>query len=369
MGLRFLKRSRVLLLFTFIVSSTQSFSQTHDDWTMFGVRPLAMGNAFVAVADDFNALYYNPAGLARIKEWRVEIVNPRFDVSTNTYFLAKSIKSKGKMELADELDTINDNAGKPNYVGFGLTPYFIAPGFGFGIGSNTYASFIAHKNVEVQLNTKSKLLVPISKAANFFSDRLSLGATVKVEALAGIDRDISVNNISIISKNTNSDTTLDEFLESGKGVGVDLGLLFTPHDTPMEPTFGMSITDLGGTKFSRLLKKGHVTKGIPPSVNTGISFKPIKTEHQYLLVAIDTQMINQDKHFSHKLGFGLEYGAGSIFKIEAGLLNGYPTAGLQIDLMIFKLRLATYAIDRSNLVGLEKNFIDRRVSLQLKLLI
>ena len=36
-------------------------------WTHYGVRPLGMGNAFVAVADDFNSLFYNPAGLARLK--------------------------------------------------------------------------------------------------------------------------------------------------------------------------------------------------------------------------------------------------------------------------------------------------------------
>ena len=32
-----------------------------------GARALGMGGAFVAVADDANALYYNPAGLALIE--------------------------------------------------------------------------------------------------------------------------------------------------------------------------------------------------------------------------------------------------------------------------------------------------------------
>ena len=31
-----------------------------------GARPLGMGHAFVAVADDVNAVYYNPAGLINI---------------------------------------------------------------------------------------------------------------------------------------------------------------------------------------------------------------------------------------------------------------------------------------------------------------
>ena len=32
-----------------------------------GVRPTGMGNAYIAISDDFNALWYNPAGLTKIK--------------------------------------------------------------------------------------------------------------------------------------------------------------------------------------------------------------------------------------------------------------------------------------------------------------
>ena len=34
--------------------------------TGYGARPSALGKAFVALADDANALYYNPAGMAFI---------------------------------------------------------------------------------------------------------------------------------------------------------------------------------------------------------------------------------------------------------------------------------------------------------------
>lgn len=37
-----------------------------------GVRPQGMGNSFVAVADDVNAIYWNPAGLALIKDQQVQ---------------------------------------------------------------------------------------------------------------------------------------------------------------------------------------------------------------------------------------------------------------------------------------------------------
>jgi hypothetical protein len=41
-----------------------------------GVRPLGMGGAFTALADDENALYYNPAGLTAIDGLDLGVVNP-----------------------------------------------------------------------------------------------------------------------------------------------------------------------------------------------------------------------------------------------------------------------------------------------------
>ncbi len=371
MGLRSLKTGRFLFLLTFFLTTTEGFSQ--DTWTQFGVRPLAMGNAFVGVADDFNALYYNPAGLARIKEWELEIINPKFDISANTYFLAKTLKKKGKMSLSDTFQTISDETGKPNYIGFSLTPYYIRPGWGFGLTSDTFASFIPHQDgVDIDTKAYTQLTtIPVSHARNFFANRLSLGATFKLIGTAGFDENVTMGNISLVvpKSQTGSNLKLKDFLVSGLGFGVDLGLLFTPSETPMEPTFGMSVINIGGIAYRKLLKSGTTAPNVAPIVNTGFSIKPYKTDRMYVLVALDTHMINKPSHFSHKLNLGVEWGFGKIIKVEAGLHEGYLTGGFQFDVWLFKLRLATYRVDRSPLVGMENSLTDRRVVLQFKLLI
>ena len=58
-----------------------------------GARPMGMGNAFEAVADDINALHYNPAGIAQTDEKFFEILAVRLRATT---------------DLVKELDTIND---------------------------------------------------------------------------------------------------------------------------------------------------------------------------------------------------------------------------------------------------------------------
>ena len=54
------------LIIYFIIFSSILFSQ---DQLFVGTRPLGMGGAFIAVADDGNTITWNPAGLPRLR-WK-----------------------------------------------------------------------------------------------------------------------------------------------------------------------------------------------------------------------------------------------------------------------------------------------------------
>ena len=86
---------------TFIVSTllalfSISFLAIAEDgreplFLFHGARALGLGNGFEAVADDINALHYNPAGLAQID---------------NTLFQFLALRARVTDDLAGELDTI-----------------------------------------------------------------------------------------------------------------------------------------------------------------------------------------------------------------------------------------------------------------------
>src|SRR3989338_7925440 len=58
-----------------------------------GLRPLGMGGAFTAVADDENAIFYNPAGMNNIEGFGgVEILNPFVEVSRETIDFFKDLQ-------------------------------------------------------------------------------------------------------------------------------------------------------------------------------------------------------------------------------------------------------------------------------------
>jgi len=52
-----------------------------------GARPAAMGDAFVGLADDANALFWNPAGLALVEARQVSLMHTQYLVDTSYQFL------------------------------------------------------------------------------------------------------------------------------------------------------------------------------------------------------------------------------------------------------------------------------------------
>lgn len=346
-------------------------------WTYFGLRPLGMGNAFVGVADDHNALFYNPAGLARLPEWDVEIINPTISTNLNTIKFAQKASDSGTKK---DISLLTDELGKRHFASLPIAPHVVGPHFGIGMGVDDFFSMVVHGDVSVDLEVGATTLIPVGFGFNFLDKKLSLGIAPKVIGrVAVIDR-LDMDTISLFLSQSADDTKetsqeslskkLSSLIEGGWGLGVDVGMLYSPP-APMNPTLGISIADVGSSSYNKL-NVFSIDKTPAPrqaAVNTGVSLRPFSYGPMYLLLALDAHMVNQPLDYSHKLNAGAELGLGQVLKFQAGMKEGYPTAGMQLDLWLMTLRLATYAIDHGPVVGLNENFVERRIALQLNLLI
>lgn len=372
----------VILAASVIVNMGQMASAKELRWTQYGLRPLGMGNAYVAVADDYNALFYNPAGIARLKEWDGEFLNPTLEVSDTTISFAQDLAKLtggGAGGTAEVLDLLQNQTGKVHHLSFFLTPHLIFKNFGFAIGTEIETTMVVHSDIDIEFALGPRIIAPITYAQNLFNDKLSIGASVKLVARGGVDNSFNLETISAFTdKSSSTDESasgdkkdISDFVEGGYGIGFDTGILFTPVKT-MEPTLGVSITDAGGTTYEKIDIQGTAI-GAPearlPSVNTGISLKPIMTDNTYLLVAADAHMINQAVHYSQKFNLGLEWGFRKILKLQTGLKAGYLTGGMQFDVGLLSLRFATYTVDHAPVVATHDDLTERRFLLQLKLLI
>jgi hypothetical protein len=338
-----------------------------------------MGNAYVAVADDFNALFYNPAGLARLNEWDGEFINLALELSQDTRnFYDDLTDTQGTSQsdqesLESTLDLIDNNTGRDQHIGFGLTPHLVFPHFGIGMGFQFDLTAAWHRQITVDLRVGPDVVMPIGFAMNFLDDRLSVGGSIKFRARGGIDQEFSMEDIESLNSNNDSDDPnqkeLEDYVFAGSGVGADIGLLFTPIK-PMAPTIGLSITDMGGTSFTKFDTGSDTEVGTPdlvlPSVNVGLSLRPIEVGGMYLMTSMDMHSINQPYSFSRKLNLGTEFGYGSFFKAQAGLHQGYLSAGVQLDVGLLSLRFVSYAVEFGEYAGTKEN---RRYAVQLKLLL
>jgi len=367
-----LSNGLVLTLLLFCTVLARPAEAREQRWTHFGLRPLGMGNAYVAVADDYNALFYNPAGLARLKSWYLEVINPGVELADHTYKTINQVTGLAKAQtgaISDTLNLFKDQTGRIQHLGGYLTPYWVFKHFGVGIGLDISASLVPHSDVNIEFDAGSTVIAPVGLAFNFFDDRLSLGATLKMIGRAGVTQTLSVQSIATLASSASGGNQLkvEDYVEAGKGHGMDVGLLFTPTKT-MEPTLGVSIIDLGGSTYQGI-GSFLQPQARQPAVNVGLSLKPWQTKWMSWLVSADAHMINRPLHYSHKLNFGTEFDVAGILKLQGGLMEGYATGGFQFDISLIKLRAVTYVVDHGPVVGADPNLAERRYAIQLKMLI
>ena len=93
-----------------------------------GARPLGMGEAFVALADDVNALHFNPAGLAQIKKHEISIMY--LDSLVDTWFglIGYAYPIGGKVERQVRGRRIKSIAPRRNRGTIGLSVSLLQAG-------------------------------------------------------------------------------------------------------------------------------------------------------------------------------------------------------------------------------------------------
>jgi hypothetical protein len=181
-----------------------------------GARAVAMGGAFTGLSDDETAIYYNPAGLAGIREHR-------FILGYHNYFVDIQSGLAGTIFQLDDQSSLGAYASYLNYGEFDATDVQ---------GNETGETFGG-----------GDLLLGAAYARNL-SYNWKVGATVKF----------------IYEK-------LEDY--SATGGAVDLGIKYTGNRERLG--LGLAVLNLG-SQFSAL---GDVKYDLPLSIRAGVSYRPI----------------------------------------------------------------------------------------------
>jgi len=371
-----------------LLISLVSFSPAEDLPALYrGVRPLGMGGAFLAVSDDHNAFFYNPAGITQREKATFTLFELPIGISKDLFDTYKFFSdNQDDLEDFEDLDidrqqelvtdviariTHNRNhitAGFPNINYIGGPSSLVQWGWGvFGIYDvklKVNRGIIA-PNVDMWGSVDAIVIVPVAHKIEYLPlmvpGNLSVGANLKY-----INRwRIEEKKISILQFEQ-----FDPDLQKGKGVGIDLGALYQLTD---KWQFAMAITDFGGTKidYESVDVDGGVDKPagsgvITPSWDVGFAYRPdsipywpgkrLETKDILTLVVDVNDITDSDEGlfkatFFTKLHMGAELNLFKQLKVRGGFNQGYPTLGLGLSALFLHIDYAFWGEELGRYAG------------------
>lgn len=329
-------------------------------WTEYGVRPLAMGNAFVAIADDENAFYYNAAGLAFQKKSYAYVP---FELQASTKILSNLVEYISALADEDDstnelLDLLDDNVGEVNSIEFRYNPWYFSGLWGVNPVVKKYATAIIHRQPSLELKTGLDVTIPFSLAYAFFSKTLALGTSLNLKMVNGVEEFISPGSLNDFEQEESQD--FEDFKRSGYALGADLGLIYRRDIERHQLSFGLSWKNIGDMSYYKIGDDKTPSEDLA-SLNLGLAYKFTSESFGVYHVAIDAHSLNQDFSTTKKLNLGLGVLLRQSYELLLGVHQGYITAGVRLISGNFNFEFSTWAEEYGLVAGDDP---DRRIGLK-----
>ena len=357
------------------------------------LRPLAMGNAFVAVADDKDAMHYNPAGLnlmgrlgnANLRPRQQRYPLDKFDMHMD--FLGTAIPVDEALDILkfyqdhqqsfSNMESLqNDSNLVTDMSAFDRRPVKVAVLHGgelamhnFGMAYWADAQMAPYADVGVLLPQAGieyiqlDIVGQIAAATSYFEDRLSVGLGYRMAkreqmgnfqvALTDLSNDDGRKSVQGAIQDS-VDEKVKEFGNLGTlGHAVDAGAMW--QQTP-DLRLGIAVQNLFMVLNS---------KPVTPELTMGLAYSPMLFESngrwkRKVNFALDFEdVLNSDYNYKpvNKVNMGAEWEQTLIpwvlkGRLSLGIKGGYPTAGLGGTLFtIFHYEAATWAEEAGYYTG------------------
>lgn len=322
-----------------------------------GIRPLGMGGAFTAVADDENALFYNPAGLDRVETLRVAVLNPLVEINEDGVDFYKDARDTDFNDVVEVTQLLQDHVGDYLHARSSLFPNVSLRHYAVGVLGQATVNAQVNNTAFPELQVNDALITGsghFGTGWGFFDGVLRVGGGIKyVTARAMHDKIYTSREIA-------SDDFEDEVrddLERGSGLGFDVGAMV---EVPvlLKPTFAVMVENVGD------LDLGDAGR-LEQQVNVGVSVR-----HSFSWVTLTgaadysdvLSQVGEDDDAYKRIHFGLEARLWKMLFLRAGYNQGYATFGASLDFPVVRIDYANYAEEIGSSAG---DRCDRRHVFQL----
>jgi hypothetical protein len=354
--------------------------------SMSTLRPLLMGDAYVAVADESTVLFYNPAGLAWISETSVEAFTPQFIFNEP---VKTALVDPEKFE--EELDDISEDLenqqfetvlGRQFFTNITIrSPIVVFPdkGLVLGLGEEALANLQILKNRVAPL-VRVELFADVVVAIGGFGRigrYFSWGFTLKGINRRGIDKTYTAADLAATAESEEGIAGRPEWkdLLSGKTFtrpGLDLGAVWRlPFGEAWEPRVGISALNIGGYEEGVGLTGMEFgprdnefeppQAGELPQINTiGFALSPWweSIRFTFALDVVDyTRSALPGADYRQRLRLGTEIGlyphkdGTARLSLLLGWNQGHPSYGLLSRVWIFEIGFGVYTVELGDEFG------------------
>lgn len=265
------KKALFLVLLIFLCQSSYALEKVGQSGAQFlklgvGARAIGMGEAFIAIADDASALYWNPAGLTNISSKEFTFTHTKWVADINWDFAgyAHKLPGIGTIGISAGALTMDDIEETTSLNPYGTGRYFTASDYMVGL---SYARML--------------------------TDKFSVGGTVKYVA-----------------------QYLDE--EEAIGFAVDVGTLYNTGFKTIR--LGMAIQNFGGD-----MKFIEDEYPMPVTFKFGMAMDFMDSDMHKVTGSVE---MNHPADNAETVNIGGEYWFNSMIALRAGYKYNYDAEGL-----------------------------------------
>ncbi|MBI3543588.1 MAG: hypothetical protein HY075_09975 [Deltaproteobacteria bacterium] len=339
-----------------------------------GIRSEGMGGVLYTTGNYSESLFGNPARLSEVDTWKFTMLETMVELNTNLIGSTSSLSNLKSASGASTISGASSLIGQNEHLLFQMMTAYYDPtfigdlGFAFGLYAGAHTNLTVNFTTDVDSQTIMDVGPNFGFSHPFFNNQLSVG--LNLHFLYRVSADSTLSSLDFL---TGKKLALSNFGNQGFGVDADLGAYYhIPWELPWTRiSIGMTISSLLKTHYSDLNAALMSGLGSRPTNNDRLIHWGVRfdfpdwwwfTAPLFSMEIQDTGDSQKRISFAKKTHFGTEGKLSRVFSLRLGLNQGYPTAGLGIDLPVVKLDLSTYGEELTgNAGGLE----DRRVALRL----
>ncbi len=318
-----------------------------------------MGNAYTAVADDEQAVFMNPAGLAGIERMAIHFAVLDAEISGDTYSTASESISTFKEFNSSSISSL---IGKNIYARGQFTPTIVMPNFGMALlMDQQYALLSQNKALpQVTLGYQTTIGVQFSTGFSVLKKR---GKNPEQDLRVGVgfkwlERRGGYRSLSLIQTITLDKQAAEALIGGyGSGYGADLGLQYIRKLGRNGLTLqgGAVMTEIGDVTFAG--SNADPQKG---NFSLGAALKYEKAFFRSIL-SYDARHLLQSSDWKKKNHLGLEL-ALPLLSFYGGINQSSLSYGAAVDLWLIKVAVISYAEERGEYAGIDS---ERRYLLHL----